>query len=345
MVTVDSIDFETRTVHYHNNEHGQLPFDQLVFASGVGANMSIIEGAQEHALPLKTVGDALLIRNRLVERLEQATIHPDPKKRKELTDFVVIGGGFSGVEVAGEMVDFILSAERYYKNIERKDCRIILLHGTDCLLPEISPKLGRKVESVFRKRGIDIRLNTRAKRIEEEKVILSDDTEIKASLIVCTIGTKPHAENQNERLPLDRGKIVTQPDMSVEGVEGVWALGDCALVPNAYDGKLSLPTAQFADRQAKFLAKNILAKIKDSPTRPFAYKPAGMLASIGHNNAVAEVYGMRFSGLIAFMMWRGIYLLKVPTLARKIRLFLEWSWAMVFPPDISHLGFKKTGDD
>lgn len=345
MVTVDSVDFETRTVHYHNNEPGQLTFNQIAFTSGVGANMTMMEGLQEHALPLKTVGDALFIRNRMVERLEQATIHPDPERRKALTSFVIIGGGFSGVEVAGEMEDFLSSAERYYKNVKQEDCRITLLHGTDCLLPEISKKLGKKTEKIFLKRGINVRLNTRATRIEREKVILSDDTEIPGSLIVCTIGTHPHTVSQNTHLPIQRGKIVTQPDMSVDGIEGVWALGDCALVPNAANGKLCPPTAQFANRQAKFLAKNISAKISGASTRPFSYKPSGMLAAIGHNNAVAEIYGIRISGLIAFMMWRSVYLLKVPTLARKVRLFLEWNWTMFFPPDIAHLGFKRTGED
>ena len=345
MVTVDNIDFENHVVHYHNNEPGQIQFDQLVFASGVGAYMTMMEGLQEHALPLKSVGDALLIRNKIVERLEQATIHPDSETRKALTNFIVIGGGFSGVEVAGEMESFLYSASRYYKNVEREDCRITLLHGTDCLLPELSPRLGKKTEQIFRKRGIDVRLNTRAKHIEKEKVVLADGSSVSGSLIICTIGTQPHAVSQNDQLPLERGKIVTRPDMSVEGVEGVWALGDCALVPNAHDGRLSPPTAQFADRQAKFLAKNILAQISGRETKPFSYKPAGMLAAIGHNKAVAEIYGFRLTGLIAFMMWRGVYLLKVPTLARKVRLFLEWNWTMLFPADISHLGFKRTGED
>ncbi|WP_117314720.1 hypothetical protein [Chromatocurvus halotolerans] len=127
-------------------------------------------------------------------------------------------------------------------------------------------------------------------------------------------------------------------------VTGVWALGDCALVPNARSGELSPPTAQFADRQARLLVSNIVADLKGKPTRLFAYKPAGMLASIGRNNSVAQIYGLRFSGLIAFMLWRGIYLLKVPTLSRKLRLFLEWNYAMVTPPDLVHLGFKNTGD-
>jgi len=345
MVTVDNIDFEKRIVHYHNNEQGQLHFDQIVFASGVQANMTMMEGLKDYALPLKTVGDALFIRNEMIDCLERATIHADPDKRRALTSFVVIGGGFSGVEVAGEMDNFLKTAEKYYKNVKLEDCQVTLLHGQDCLLPEISPKLGRKTEKIFRNRGIDVRLNARAERIENGKVILSDGTEVRGSVIVCTIGTQPQAVSQHDDLPSDRGKIVTLADMSVEGVDGVWALGDCALVPNAYNDRLCPPTAQFADRQAKFLAKNITAKLMGSATKPFNYKPAGMLAAIGHNSAVAEIYGVRLSGLLAFMLWRGTYLLKMPTLARKARLFLEWNWSLVFQPDIAHLGFKRTGED
>ncbi len=345
MVTVDHIDYEQRKVFYHNNEPGELSFDELVFAAGVAANTTMIPGLHEHTLPLKTVGDALQIRRQVIERLEQATIHPDAVRRKQLTSFVIIGGGFSGVEVAGELEDFLCSAQRYYKNVRKQDCCITILHGTDRLLPELTEKLGKKTENIFKKRGITIKLNARASSVENEKVILSDGEVIEGATIICTIGTATHSLCQSDKLPIERGKIVTQPDMSVEGIDGIWALGDCALVPNAQDGKLCPPTAQFADRQAKFLAKNIVAKLKGKATRSFSYKPVGMLASIGHNKAVAEIYGFRLSGLIAFMMWRGIYLLKVPTLARKIRLFLEWNWTMFFPPDIAHMGFKRTGED
>jgi len=336
MVTVDQIDFSERKILYHNNESGELRFDQLVFAAGVAANTSMMEGLKEHALPLKTVGDALQIRKQVIERLEQATIHQNPERRKALTRFVVIGGGFSGVEVAGELEDFLSSAQRYYKNVEKEDCQITILHGTDCLLPELSEKLGQKTADIFTKRGINA---------EHEKVILSDGEVIEGATIICTIGTTPHSFIQNDDLPLERGKIITQADMSVENVDGVWALGDCAMVPNKLDGKLCPATAQFADRQAKVLAKNIVAKLAGKPTQAFSYKPLGMLASIGHNKAVAEIFGIRISGLIGFMMWRGIYLMKVPTLARKVRLFLEWNWTMLFPPDIAHMGFKRTDDD
>jgi len=345
MVTVDIIDYEAKEVYYHNDRKAKLSYDQLVLAAGVQANTEMLPGLHEHTLPLKTVGDALHIRNQVIERLEQATIHPDAERRKELTSFVVLGGGFSGVETVGELEDFLNSAQRFYKNVERDNCRIVIVHSGDRLLPELSERLSANTLKNFKKRGIEILLNERAEKIEHEKVFLKSGKVIEGATIVCTIGTAPHAFVKNAALPADRGKIVTQGDMSIEGWEGVWAMGDCALVPNEQSGQMCPPTAQFADRQAIVLAKNIVAKLADKETKQFSYKPMGMLASIGHNKAVAEIFGIQFSGLIGFMMWRGVYLLKVPTLARKVRLFLEWNWAMFFPPDIAHLGFKRSKDD
>ena len=345
MVTVDIIDYEAKEVYYHNDRKAKLSYDQLVVAAGVRANTEMLPGLHEHTLPLKTVGDALYIRNQVIERLEQATIHPDPERREELASFVILGGGFSGVETVGELEDFIRSAQRYYKNVTREGCRITIVHSGDRLLPELSEKLSANTLKNFKKRNIDIILNERAERIEHEKVILKSGKEIKGATIICTIGTAPHAFIQNASLPSERGKILTQADMSIDGFEGVWSMGDCALVPNEKSGQMSPPTAQFADRQANFLAKNIVAKLSGKETIAFSYKPMGMLASIGHNKAVAEIFGIQFSGLIGFMMWRGVYLLKVPTLARKVRLFLEWNWAMFFPPDIAHLGYKRSKDD
>ena len=348
MVEVDHVDYQNKYIHYHNDHQDKLRFDQLVFCAGVQANTQMLPGLDEHTLPMKTVGDALKIRNQIIERLEQATIHPDLERRKKLTTFIVLGGGFSGVESVGELEDFLSSAQRYYKNVDRADCRIVLIHGTDRLLPELSSKLSDITHKNFKHRGIEIRLNERAASIENEKVVLKSGEVIEGATIICTIGTMPHSFIKNEILPIERGKIVSRADMSVDSdnvqLDGVWAIGDCAIVPNKSSGQLCPPTAQFADRQAKVLAKNIVSKLAGNKTQAFGYVPQGMLASIGHNKAVAEVFGMRFSGLIGFMLWRGVYLLKVPTFARKVRLFLEWNWAMFFPPDITHLGFKRSKD-
>jgi NADH dehydrogenase len=344
MVTVDEIDYENKIVHYHNDTKDKIEFDYIVLSAGVQVNLSMLPGLEEYTLPLKTVGDALYIRNQVIERLEQATIHSNPERRKKLTTFVVLGGGFSGVETAGELEDFISSAQRFYKNVSREDCRVIIVHGTDRLVPELSEKLSAKTLQNFKKRGIEVHLNVYASLIEEEKVTLSNGETIDGATIICTIGNIAHGFIANEFLPTERGKIKTNPDMSVGNEKWLWALGDCALVPNDKTGGLCPPTAQFADRQAKVIAKNIVATINNKETTPFGYIPQGMLASIGHNKAVVEIYGMRFSGIIGFLIWRGVYLSKIPTFSRKVRLFLEWTWAMFSPPDIAHLGFKRSND-
>jgi len=342
MGTVDKIDYQNKVVYYHNNEHSTIAYDQLVFAAGVKANASMLPGLKEHSVPLKTVGDALYIRNRIIELLEQATIQMDVAKRKKLTQFVVIGGGFSGVEVTGELEDFLCAAQRYYKNVDKKDCCITIVSSTERLVPELSPKLGLKTEKYFKKRGIRIRSKAYAERIENGKVILKSGDAIPGALIICTIGNTAHSFYQGDGIVLDRGKIVTNADMSAKGVADVWAIGDCALVKNHYDSKLCPPTAQVANQQGKQLAKNMIANIKGQPTTAFHYKSMGALASLGRNKAVAEIFGIKLSGLIAFMLWRGVYLLKTPTLSRKVRLFLEWNWAMIFPPDVAHMGHERS---
>src|SRR5262245_22865012 len=342
MVNVTDIDLETKMVSYLGEGTGSMPFDQLVMAVGQSANLGIVRGMASYALPLKTLGDALFLRNRIISRLEQAELNPDRDARRWLTTFIVVGGGFSGVEVAGELVDFLHASLKYYPRLARDDCRVILLHGLDRLLPELFPSLG---EFAFRKmcmEGLDVRLKARATRVDDRGVHLDSGEFIGAGTVICTIGTAPNPLVSALPLPMNRGRIETAPDMSVPGFDGIWALGDCAAVPNALDNKISPPTAQFADRQARHLAGNIAARVNGKATEPFSYKPMGQLSSIGHNKAVAELFGIRIAGFVAWLLWRGVYLLKIPTLARKVRLYLEWNWAMFFPPDISHLGYART---
>ena len=345
MAQVSEIDLEGKVVHYLGEGTGTLRYDQLVIAVGSHANLNLVKGMGQYALPLKTLGDALFLRNRIIARLEQAELQPDAEARRWLTSFVVIGGGFSGVETAGELIDFLVASLRYYPRIRREDLRVVLLHSQDRLLPELSAKLGEFAGRKMSMRGIDVRLNARATRIDDRAVTLGDGEIIAAGTVICTIGTMPNPLVTDLPLPMERGRIATNPDMSVPGFPGVWAAGDCAAVPNAIDGKVSPPTAQFADRQARVLARNIAASLSGKPTTAFRYQPVGQLSSIGHNKAVAEMFGLRISGFIAWLLWRGVYLLKIPTLARKARLFLEWNWAMFFPPDISHLAYRRTRRD
>ena len=194
----------------------------------------------------------------------------------------------------------------------------------------------------MRSRRIDVRLNARAVRVTDRDVHLESGEIIQGGTVICTIGTQPNSLLESIPAAKNRGRLAVNPDFSVPGVEGVWAAGDCAAVVNALDGRLCPPTAQFAEAQAKQLAANIVLKLKGRPTRPFRYRPKGQLCSVGHNKAVAEIFGVRISGFVAWLMWRGLYLLRIPTLARKARLFLEWNWAMFFPPDVAHLGYRRT---
>jgi NADH dehydrogenase len=342
MVQVTDIDLAEKTVHYLGEGSGTIRYDELVLACGQGANLGIVRGMARYALPLKTLGDSLFLRNRAIVRLEQAELQPDPELRRWLTSFVVVGGGFSGVETAGELADFLRASRRYYRTIEPDALRVQLIHGTDRLLPELSPTLGRFTERKMREQGIDVRLNARASLVDDRGVVLEDGERLIAGTVICTIGTAPNPLIADLPLRKLRGRIETAADMSVPDADGVWALGDCAAIPNARDGSICPPTAQFADRQARQLAANLARKLAGRPTRLFAFRPLGQLSAIGHNKAVAEIGGIRLAGFVAWLLWRGIYLLKIPTVARKTRLFLEWNWAMFFPPDIAHLGYART---
>jgi len=342
MANVIGIDTQAKEIEYIGEGPGRLKYDELVLAVGTNANLDLVKGMANYALPLKTLGDALFLRNRVISRLEQAELQPVREHRRWLTTFVIVGGGFSGVETAGELVDFLHASLRYYRNIDRDDIRIVLLHSGDRLMPELSPALGAFTLKKMMKHDVEVRLNARAVRVTDRAVHLDNGDIIEAGTIVCTIGTRPNPLLEHIPAPKDRGRLVVRDDFSVPGVEGVWAAGDCAAVNNAHDGKSAPPTAQFAEAAASRLAGNILAKLTGQPTIPFRYSPKGQMASIGHNKAVAEIFGLRVSGFIAWLMWRGLYLLRVPTLARKSRLFLEWNWAMFFPPDIAHLGYRRT---
>jgi NADH:ubiquinone reductase (H+-translocating) len=342
MVPVTDIDLERRELHYLGEGSGTIPFDHLAIACGVNANLDLVPGLSRYALPMKTLGDALTIRNRILSRLEQASLQPNPRLRRWLTTFVVLGGGFSGVEVTGEIADFLRSSLKYYPALNPDDCQVCLLHSGDRILPELSPSLSRFALRKMSRRGLDVRLNTRAIRIDAHSVQLQDGERIAAGTVICTIGTTPNSLVDALPVAKMRGRIKTNPDMSVPGHDGLWALGDCAHIINAWNNEPAPPTAQFAAREAKCLAHNIAATIRGGTTTAFRYKPLGALSTIGHNKAVAEISGIRLSGFIAWLLWRGIYLLKVPTFARKVRVFFEWNWGMLFSADIAHLGFSRT---
>ena len=340
MGRVTSVDTRARRLRCSTlaGEH-ELAYEHLVLAFGNRARLDLLPGMAEHALPLKTVGDALEIRNAVLRRLAHIELLEDPEQRLALGHFVVIGGGFSGVEVAGELVDCLGSIRRYYPRV-RPELRVTVLHDGERLLPELPEALGAAALNSLRRRGVQVQLRARAKCIHEHGVELSDGTLHLARTVLGTIGTRPNALVSTMGLPTERGRITVAGDLSVPGHPGVWALGDCAQVPNAYDGKSAPPTAQFAVREGCLLAHNIVRAVNGKGTRVFNHKSLGAMAAIGHMKGVAQVFGLPLSGLPAWLLWRAYYLSQMPTMRRKLRIFVEWTWGMFFPTDITHLRFS-----
>ncbi len=320
----------------------KLGFDHLVLALGNRARIDLMPGMAEHALPLKTVGDAMHIRNTVLRRLARIELESDAVLRQRLGHFIVVGGGFSGVEVAGELVDCLRSIQRFYTRITTTELRVTVLHGMERLLPELPARLGAAALASLRERGVTVRLDTRAARVGHEGVVLADGELVAGRTVICTIGTAPNPLLERPGLACTGGRVVVQPDLSVPGHDGLWALGDCACVPNALDGTTSPPTAQFAVRQARHLAGNLVARLAGRPTRAFSYRSRGMMASIGHLKGVAEVAGVPLTGWPAWLVWRAYYLSQMPSFGRKLRIFFEWGWGMFFPPDITHLRFTSS---
>jgi len=327
-----------------------IAFDHLVFAFGSRANLDLVPGLAEHALPLKLIGDAMFIRNRVLQRVARIELERDPVVRRRLGHFIVIGGGFSGVEVAGQLADFLRGVRRYYPRVAADELRVSMLEGGERLLLELPESLGRAALASLRERRINVRLGTRAARVDGDGVVLEGGARLDAATVVCTIGSRPNPLVTQLGIALERGRIVTAPDLSVPGRPGVWAIGDCALIANgvapANGAARSVihapPTAQFAVAEANAVARNIVAQITGTPTRPFRHASKGMMATTGHLKGVAQLFGVRLTGLPAWLLWRAYYLLQMPTAGRKLRIWVEWTWSMFFAVDITHLRFTRT---
>ena len=343
---VTDIDLQTRLVRYtgEGGEKASLTYDHLVLACGSIVNMNMLPGLAAYAYPMKTLGDAFYFANDLISRFEEAAVETDAARRRQLLTFVVIGGGFTGVEVAGAITEVASHMSRFYPRLRGSRANIILLQHGNALIPELNaPSLSQAAFDQLRKAGVDVRLNSGAQEVTSAGVRLKSGELIESATVVSTVGTSPNPLMQKLGLPLQGGRLVTNPDMSVPGASNVWALGDCAMIPNAQDQRPSPPTAQFAMRQAKQLAANLVRTFEGQPTRPFYFKNLGMLASLGNRKAVAEILGVRISGFIAWLMWRAIYLEKLPTLARKLEVMVDWTWTALFPPNIVQMQTARTG--
>jgi len=333
---VDAIDLVTRTIRCRNalqNVELSLDFDHLLLALGGETNFFDTPGVSESAVTMKNLADAAVLRNRMVALLEEASMHKDEATQRELLTFVTAGGGFAGAETTGAVNDFLRETARFYPAVKQEMIRTILVHGGEYLLPELGEELGRYAERKLRKRGVVVMTNALVKKYDGSSVQLNDGTSISAATLIWTAGAKPSPVVESLSCPKDRGRVLVGDCLAVAEVSGLWAAGDCAAVPDG-TGKFYPPTAQHGMREAVVAANNIANAIAGEALKPFRYKSVGMLASLGHHTGVAKVFGMKFSGFIAWWMWRSIYLAKLPRLAKKLRVAMGWTLDVFFGREI-----------
>ena len=341
IVEVESIDLPKKRVRLLQRDLAQtfdLSYDQLVLAVGAVPNFYRIPGIEEHAVTMKTLGDAILLRNRMIEALDVAASHPDEAERKAMLTVVVAGGGFAGAETAGAVNDLLREAIKFYPHLREDMLRIVLVHAGDVILPELSESLGRYAQNLLGRRGVEIRLKTAVTGYDGKNVTLNDGAKISTRLVIWTAGITPSPLLSRLPCATERGRILVNACLQAPEWPGVWALGDCALVPDPLNpGKFYPPTAQHAIRQAAVLANNIVAGMRGQELQPFRFKTLGLLAAIGRHAGVAEVFGVKFSGIIAWWLWRAIYLSKLPGLQNKVRVSLDWVLDSIFSKDIVEL--------
>jgi NADH:ubiquinone reductase (H+-translocating) len=335
--TVTGVDLKKNEVEYTrpDGKIATLSYAHLVLACGSEINLDVVPGMAAHAHTLRTVGDGLTLGNEVIGRFEQAVVEPEDAERQRLLTAVVVGGGFTGVEAAGHLFDLMRNIHPFYPQLSRSRPRMVLLQRGARIVPEFQhDSLSEFALRKLRQNGVEVRLKTEVKEVTARYVRLGTGERIDTGLTVCSVGTAPVALIKKIGLPLERGRLKTEPDMRVTGTANVWAFGDCGAVPNAWNAQISPPTAQFALRQAKQLAANLVRVQRGEATRPFHFRPQGLLATIGHHNGVAEIYGLKFSGLIAWFLWRTVYLMKIPTFRRKLNVVVDWTWDIFFKPNI-----------
>jgi NADH dehydrogenase len=311
-----------------------LEYDHLVVALG-STTKFFNEQTAKHAVEMKTLGDALFLRNRMIGVMESASVTDDEGLRRRLLTFVVAGGGFAGVETIGAMNDFLRDAIRFYPRLDPGMLRVILVHPGEVLLPEFSPELGKYTGEKLAGAGIDIRYKTKVENYDGDTVKLSPGDPVSAGTLLWTAGVAP--DRLVEKLPLkkEKGRIVVNGCMQSDERPGVWALGDAASIPDPHNGgKPYAATAQAAIRMGAVLAKNIEAVVLGGVQKPFNYKVIGQLAAIGQRRGTAQIFGFRFSGFFAWFLWRGTYLYKLPRLEKKIRVGIAWALDLVFSRDL-----------
>jgi len=342
---VDGIDVDAQTVQLRRRLSGQVVavrYDALIIALGGVTDLAAVPGMGEHGVGVRTLGDAFYLRNRALDMLEEARIESNAERRERLLTFVVVGGGSTGVEVAAELRDLVELAARSFKDV-RLEPRVVLVHSRPIVLSELGERLGRYATKKLHESGVDLRLGRRVARVGIERVELDDGTTIPTATVVSTVGNAPNPALASIPGARDgRGWLTPDATFALPGVKNVWALGDCASVIDPKTGRPMPATAQHAVREGPHAAQNVLAALDGRPQTPFDYGQLGMLVSVGRFKAVGDVLGIKVSGLVGWFLWRSYYLLRLPTLDRRIRVAIDWTLDLILKHDIVEIGVRRT---
>src|SRR5256886_5520264 len=337
---VQAVDLNARRIHCIASvadRELEFEFDHLLLTLGSETNFFNRDGARDWSVSGKGWSDGALLRKRMVAILEAASLQKDEASRRQLLTFVTAGGGFSGIETTGAVNDFVRETVRYYPQLREELIRVVVVHPGNFILPELGEELGRYAERKLRERKVEVIKGPRVANYDGVVVTLSDGTSIPAATLIWTAGVKPSPVIASLPCEKVRGRLLVSEYLAVTGVPGLWAAGDCAAVPILNTENFHPPTAQHGLREGVTAARNIEATILDRSLRPFRYKMMGQLASIGHRTGVAMVFGIKFSGFIAWWFWRSVYLMKLPRLAKKLRVMVSWTLDLFFGQEIEQM--------
>ena len=328
-----------------------LHYDFLVVALGSETNFFGMSDLEKNAFQMKTLNDAVLVRNRMIDMLEQAENETNPILKQSLLTFVIVGGGFAGIETAGELMDLLLDVRKYYPNIKREDIRVIVLEALPNILPGFTQSLAKFAEEKLIERGIEIKLQTAVTSFNGDEVMIkkldkdadgnSAVSSIQSKTVIWTAGVTPVNTIKRSLFKTEKGKIIVDDNLEVTDFPGVFAIGDCALFLDPNTKRPYAPTAQIAEAQAKVAATNLHALIKNKEKTKFVFESKGQMAIIGKRTGIASFLGMNIHGIVAWILWRNVYLSKIPTWDKRFRVFLDWTADVFFDRDISRLKFMR----
>ena len=337
---VEAIDLNARRVHCTAgvaDQELEFEFDHLLLTLGSETNFFNMDSVRDWSVTMKSLGDAAMLRNRMVAFLEEASLESDEAVRRQLLTVVTASGGFSGTETTGAVNDFVRETIRYYPRLREEMIRVVMVHPGDFILPELGEELGRYAERKLSERKVEVIKGQRVANNDGVVVTLSDGTSIPAATLIWTAGVEPSPVIASLPYQKEHGRLLVSEYLAVTGVPGLWAAGDCAAVPILNTEKFHPPTAQHGLREGVVVAKNIEAIVLDRPLKSFRFKMLGQLASIGHHTGVAMVFGIKFSGFIAWWFWRSVYLMKLPRLAKKLRVMASWTLDIFFGQEIEQM--------